>query len=218
MILYGSTFSPFVRKVAIYVAERGIEVEMRSLGKSFEDADPDFLACSPARKIPAMRDGDYTLADSSAIIHYLEAKHGASSMLPTEAEARGTTIWFEEYGDTILFPVAASIFFNRFVAPVFMGREGNAEVADKAEAEGLPPLLDYLEGLYGDGREWLVGDAMTIADMAVLCPFLSLRHAGGYRQAADYPALEAQIDKLAARPSVAPILAREEAIKQKLGV
>ena len=73
MIVYGSSLSPFVRKVLAFAAEKGIEVESRPVGLGSED--PEFREASPFGKMPALVDGDYCLADSSAIIHYLEALH-----------------------------------------------------------------------------------------------------------------------------------------------
>jgi glutathione S-transferase len=67
MIVYGSSLSPFVRKVIAYTSEKGIEVEVKPTAPG--DADPDFRAASPFGKMPGFRDGDYRLADSSAIIH-----------------------------------------------------------------------------------------------------------------------------------------------------
>ena len=71
-ILYGSTMSPFVRKVAAFAAEKGIDLELK--GITLGDPDPEFRAASPFRKMPALVDGDFRLADSTAIIHYLEAR------------------------------------------------------------------------------------------------------------------------------------------------
>jgi glutathione S-transferase len=72
MILYGSSLSPYVRKVLAFAGEKGIELDLQPTG--FPNHSPEYLAVSPFKKMPALRDGDYTLADSSAIIHYLEAK------------------------------------------------------------------------------------------------------------------------------------------------
>ena len=69
------------------------------------------------------------------------------------------------------------MFFNRVVAPRFLGREGDLAAADKAERETLPPLLDYLEGVIPDSG-FLVGDALTLADLAVASPFANLAHCG----------------------------------------
>ena len=72
MILYGSSLSPFVRKVLAFAAEKGIALDLQPTG--FPNPTPEFLEASPFRKMPALRDGDYLLADSSAIVHYLEAR------------------------------------------------------------------------------------------------------------------------------------------------
>ena len=94
MILYGSSMSPFVRKVLAFAAEQGTEIELKASGLG--STDPDFLRASPFRKMPALTDGDYTLADSSAIVHYLDALDPAATLIPTEPRARGKTIWFDE--------------------------------------------------------------------------------------------------------------------------
>mgnify|MGYP006211470151 CR=1 FL=1 len=64
MIVYGSSLSPFVRKVLAFAAEKGIEVELKAIGLA--NREPDFLEASPFGKMPALRDGDFTVADSSA--------------------------------------------------------------------------------------------------------------------------------------------------------
>src|SRR5829696_428206 len=100
MILYGSSLSPFVRKVLAYAGEKGIELDVLPVGPG--DRNPDYRAASPFGKMPGFADGDYLLADSSAIIHYLEAKHPDPVLIPADPKLRGRTIWFDEFGDTIL--------------------------------------------------------------------------------------------------------------------
>ena len=102
MILYGSSLSPFVRKVLAYAGEKGISLSLEPTGSGPGQHSDEFLEASPFRKMPALRDGDNRLADSSAIIHYLEAKHPEPALIPVEAEARGRVIWFEEFADTRL--------------------------------------------------------------------------------------------------------------------
>ena len=87
MILYGSSLSPFVRKVLAYAGEKEIELELQPTG--FPNHSPEYLEASPFRKMPAFRDGDFTLADSSAIIHYLEAKFPEPALIPSEPKLRG---------------------------------------------------------------------------------------------------------------------------------
>jgi glutathione S-transferase len=173
MIVYGASLSPFVRKVLAFAAEKGIEVEHKSLGLGSDD--PDFLEASPFRKIPGFRDGDFAISDSSAIIAYLDTKHPEPNLIPTEARARARTIWYDEFGDTILAGCGAKMFFNRIVAPRFLGREGDLDAADKAQCEELPPLLDYIERVLPESG-WLVEDRITLADIAVASPLVNLEH------------------------------------------
>ena len=63
------------------------------------------------------------------------------------------------------------MFFNRIVAPRSWGGQGDSKRRDKAECEELPPLLAYLEGVIPDSG-FLVEDRLTLADIAVACPFV----------------------------------------------
>ncbi len=207
MIVHGSTLSPFVRKVMVFAAEKGLAIDNAQVAPG--PKTPEFLAMSPFGKIPAFEDGDYALCDSSAIVHYIEAKHPDHPMIPTEARARGRTIWFDEYADTIMFAAAAPIFFNRVVMKL-MGRDGDLAAADKAEAEALPPVLDYLESVI-PASGFLVEDRMTLADVAVASPFANFGHAAVTIDPARYPKVAAYRDTMLARPSFAALVDKERA-------
>jgi glutathione S-transferase len=207
MILYGSSLSPFVRKTLAYVTEKGLTVEVKpvNLG-SFE---PEFVACSPFRKMPGFRDGDFAISDSSAIITYLEAKFPAPSLIPVEARSRARTIWYEEFADTILIPCMGKPFFNRVVAPRFLKREGDLAVAEKAEKEELPPLLAYIERMM-PASGFLVDDRLTLADLAVASPFVNMEHLGIWPDAGKYPKTAAFVQAMLTRPSFAALIVKEK--------
>jgi glutathione S-transferase len=208
MIVYGSTMSPFVRKVLAMAAEKGITVESKQIGLGSQD--PEFRAASPFGKIPALVDGDFTLSDSSAIAHYFEAIHPEPNLIPTDPKARARTVWYDEFADTIFVACGGKMFFNRIVSPRFLGRPGDLAVADKAEAEELPPILAYLERTI-PASGFLVEDRLTLADLAVASPFVNLAHAGCTVDAATYPRLAAYVAAILARPSFATIVTRETA-------
>lgn len=212
MIVYGSSMSPFVRKVLAFAAEKGIAVESKPLGLGARD--PDFVAASPFGKIPALRDGDFTLADSSAIVHYLEAKHPEPNLIPAGPEARGRTVWYDEFADTILFACGARMFFNRIVAPRFLGREGDLAAADAAERDELPPILDHLEGVI-PASGFLVEDRLTLADISVASPFANLRHLGVAIDPARWPKLAGFADRMLARPAFKAWVDRETAFLER---
>jgi glutathione S-transferase len=209
MILYGSSLSPYVRKVLACAAEKGIELELQPTG--FPNPGPEFLEASPFRKMPALRDGDYTLADSSAIVHYLEGIQPEPALIPADPKLRGKTIWFEEFADTILVDCGVKIFFNLIVAPRFLGLVGDPEAARLAELNDLPPILDYLERVAPDEGGYLVGDSLTLADIAVACPFANFVHTGTRIDPDRYPRTVAYIERMLARPSLAHWVERETA-------
>ena len=212
MIVYGSSLSPFVRKVLAFAAEKGIEVEVKQTGLG--NKDPEFLEASPFGKMPGFRDGDFAISDSSAIVAYLEAVKPEPNLIPTEARARARTIWFDEYADTILFACGGKMFFNRIVAPRFLGQPGDEEIAAKAECEELPPLLDYLERVI-PASGYLVDDRLTLADIAVASPFANLQHLNVAIDAALYPKLTEYVSRMLDRPSFKDWVARESAFLQR---
>lgn len=211
MIVYGSSLSPFVRKVLAVAGEKGIEVELRPTGNAPGQPSAEFLEVSPFRKMPALRDGDYVLADSSAIVHYLEAKHPEPAMIPSDPQLRGRTIWYDEFADTILVACGAKIFFNRIVGPRFLGLPCDDEAVRQAELNDLPPILDYLEKV-APAEGYLVGDRLTLADISVASPFANFRHTNTNVDPERYPRTVAYVDRILARPSLSGWIEREAAL------
>ena len=208
MILYGSSMSPFVRKTLAYISEKALEVELKPIG--IGDPDPAFREASPFGKMPGFRDGDFAISDSTAIITYLEAKYPDPPLIPADPASRARTIWYEEFADTILAACMGKLFFNRVVAPRFLGREGDLAAADTAQAEELPPLIDYIEKVMPASGH-LVDDRLTLADLAVASPFVNLDHLGVTVDAAHHPKTAAFVAAILARPSFAATVAKEKA-------
>lgn len=208
MIVFGSSLSPYVRKTLAFGAEKGLIIENRVSPPG--SLDPEFAECSPFRKIPGFQDGDFRISDSTAIITYLEALHPEPNLIPAEPRARARAVWFEEYADTILAAAGGKIFFNRLVAPRIMRKPGDEAVAAKAEAEELPPVLDYLEGIVPDAGGFLLEGRLTLADIAVCSPFSNLRHLG--LDLSRWPRTKAYVDAILARPAFAELIAKEEAL------
>ncbi len=206
MIIYGSSVSPYVRKVIAFAMEKGIEFKVKVENPGSQDAE--FRGASPFGKIPGFRDDDYTLADSSAIVAYLDALRPEPVLIPVKPRERGKVIWWDEFADTILMEAGRKIFFNRIVLPKLLGKPGDLAAADKAEREDLPPVLDYLERSMPDSG-WLVGDGLTLADLAVASPFANLRYAGCQVKPAVHPKLASFLQKMHARPSFARSLEKE---------
>jgi glutathione S-transferase len=209
MILLGASVSPFVRKVLVVAAEKNIPLDHRQVSPTTSD-DPLFLSASPFRKIPALVDGDFQISDSTAIVNYLEALHPEPPVIPVAPRERAKAIWFEEFADTILFPVEVKIFFNRVVAPKFLGRAGNAVEADEAQGRLLPPLYAYLEKVL-PGSGYIAGSTFSIGDIAVSSMLTNMSYCGAGVDAAQHPRLAAYYAGIAARPSFARFIAADRA-------
>jgi glutathione S-transferase len=207
MKVYGFPISPFVRKVHLAAAEKGIAVELALSNPA--DPAAEFLAASPFRKIPALIDGDFSLCDSTAIVTYFEALQPEPSLTPGDARAKAKAIWFEEFADTILIAAGGKVMFNRFVSPRLMGKPGDEAMAEQGLKE-LGPILDYLESQCGDG--WLTGGEFSIGDIAVAATLRSLGYVGLEPDAATHPRTAAWYDRVKARPSWAPVAALEDKI------
>jgi glutathione S-transferase len=206
MKLFGAPVSPFVRKVLAYAAEKGVALELVPI--SLGDPNPEFIECSPFKKMPAFKDGDFSISDSSAIITYLEAKHPEHPMLPADPADRARVIWFEEFADSMLSAALGTIFFNMVVKPKFMQQEPDLEAVDNAKTTLVPPVCDYLERVI-PASGFLVGDALTLADIAVASPFVNAAHSGYVPDAAAYPKLTAYLAAMHARPSMGDWIRRE---------
>jgi glutathione S-transferase len=206
--VYGVIASPFVRKVRAVLAEKGVAYELESIIPV--NVPPEYRQISPLGKVPAFRDGDRTLADSSVICAYLERVHPEPRLYPSEPYEYARALWFEEYGDTALAEtLTGAIFFHRIVAPRFLGRPTDDAAVDTAIETRVPPLFDYLERQLAS-RDFLVGTGVSIGDLAVATHFVNLRHAGFRVDERRWPALARYVTRVLGRASFARLIDEEE--------
>jgi glutathione S-transferase len=205
MKVFGALLSPFVRKVCLAMEEKGIAYDL--VMSSPNNPDPDFVAASPFGKIPAIADGDYRLADSSAILAYLEALYPENPLIPADPQARGQTMWFDEFADTIFAGSGLKILFNRLVAPKLLKLPYDEAIALQGEAE-LPRILAYLEGVVPEAG-WLLGDTFTLADISVASVFCSLGYVGHGPKSETHPRTAAWYARVCERPAWQRIAERE---------
>ena len=205
MIIYGSSLSPYVRKAMVFAAEKGIDFEQKPM------QDPGFKEASPFGKMPALRDGDFAVSDSTAIVTYFDALKPEPNLIPTEPKARALTVWYEEFADTIMGACSGKIFVNRVIAPRFMGKPGDLALADEAQRTEFPKLMDYLESI-APASGYLVEDRFTLADIAVASVLATLSHGACDMDAKAHPKAHAYVSAIWQRPSFAKLLQQEKAM------
>jgi glutathione S-transferase len=209
-VVLGANVSPFVRKVRVFLAEKALGYELEPVNPF---APPEgWRVTSPLGRIPALRDGERVINDSSVICQYLERRAPSPALYPADDYAFARALWFEEYADGGIVPIGAPKIFRPLVLqPLFTRRPPDAateETAQKTWDEEIAPLLDYLEGELGQG-EHLVGEGLTIADISVASPFVNLRHAGFAPERRRWPRLRAFLDRMWARPSFRTLIDEE---------
>jgi len=206
MIVYGSILSPFTRKVLAFAREKGIRLELKPAGPGQGGAE--FAETSPFGKIPGFRDpgadgaGDFVLSDSSAIVAYLEAKFPMPGLIPLDPQNRARAIWFDEFADTVVIPETGPIFVDRFLLPAILHRDGDEAAASRAEREGLPRVLDYLERAISPAG-FLIEDRLTLADISVASAMLNPMLLGARIDRTRWPRAGAYLDAMLGRRSFA---------------
>lgn len=207
--VFGVSASPFVRKVRIVMAEKKLEYQLEAVFPGMQ-TPPDWERLSPLGKVPAFRDGDRELADSSVICAYLERVAPEPRLYPADPYEYGRALWFEEYGDGGLVPiVGGKIFFQRIVGPRFMGKTTDEAIVKEGIEVDLPKLFGYLEGqVTGDH---LVGNQFSMADIGIVSPLINLKYAGVEVDAARWPKLAKYVRGIMARPTIAGLMEEEKA-------
>jgi GSH-dependent disulfide-bond oxidoreductase len=155
-------------KVSIMLEEIGLSYEAHiiDIGKN-ESRTPEFLSLNPNGKIPAIIDPDgpggkpLGLFESGAILLYLARK--TSKLLPADEARAWQTIQWVFFQMAFIGPIFGQVgYFHKFA-----GRE----IQDKRPLERYvgetKRLLSVLDGRLG-GRQWIMGDDYTIADIATL--------------------------------------------------
>ncbi len=208
--ILGANVSPFVRKVRVYMTEKGLPYTLQPVSPF---SPPEgFREVSPLGKIPAFTDGEVSLADSSVICIYLERCHPEPALYPRGNADYAHALWLEEYIDSGFMPKAGPEVFRPLVLGPKMSKEPvSEEVRAAAMAvvdEHLRPMWQYLESQLGDA-EFFVGDALSIADITVASAHVNLWHAGVDVDKSAFPRLAAFIERLFARPSFKTVLDEE---------
>jgi glutathione S-transferase len=211
--ILGGNVSPFVRKVRVFCAEKGIPYELEQISPF--SPPPGWREKSPLGRIPVLEHDGKIINDSSVICAYLERVQPQPALFPSDAYERARAEWFEEFMDGGVVPHAGGgVFRPMALQPVLTRKDPDAAAiagAEKVMAEQVEPLLRYLESEIGS-KEYFVGNKLTIADISVASPFVNLRHAGFPPDAKKFPKLAAFVERMHARPSFKQCIEEERVV------
>ena len=197
VLLYDSPVSGNCYKVRLLLAHLGIPYERRTMDVVDRSNRPEVLGgLNPSLRVPTLvLDDGRAIGESGAILWYFGE---GTRFVPDDPYPRAQVLqwmFFEQYD---LEP-------NIAVARFWLAYSGRPEQArDRLDEwhRGGNRVLAALES-HLDGREWLVGDAMTLADIAVY-GYTHVAEEGGF-ELEPYPAGRAWLDRVAAQPRHVPI-------------
>jgi glutathione S-transferase len=155
-------------RAAAYQMEMPLDLAVVDLTKG-EQRKPDYLALNPTGRTPTLVDGSFVLWESSAILHYLAGKT-KTPLWPQDARTRADISRWESWqGQHWNRGVVPFLFENLVKGLLKMGPPDEAALAQAGQTfhEEAAVLDRHLSQ-----HEWLVGDAMTLADFVVVAPLL----------------------------------------------
>ena len=178
-------------KVRLALAQLGLAYERVPVDIfAGETLTPGFARLNPARTVPVLETDDgRTLPESAAILTYLAA---GTPLLPAGRLARAEVVRWLVYEQTDIIPAIAGLRFRLLTGRL---RPSDPDALVRARlAAGVLALLDR----HLTGRELLVGDGYTIADVAVY----GYTHRAGEAgiDLGPYPAVRAWIERVEAQP------------------
>jgi glutathione S-transferase len=170
-----------------------------------EHKSPEYLAINPRGQVPAIKDGDFTLYQSMAILLYLDRKYPDPPLFGRTAEQGGRIL---QRAQELVFHLEPKV--DRVVLPIYQGKVAEQAAAIQAAAVEAHAELARWEAVLADGP-FLAGDAVSAADLTAVAFVQHLRRGAGKEAArplelgllpleARYPRLAAWLGRMEALP------------------
>lgn len=160
----------------------------------------------PLGKSPVITDGDFTLAESGAIVEYLVERHGHGRLIPPAGttERERYRYWLHYAEGSAMPPLLMKLVFDRikhgpmpfFIKPIARG------IADRALSGFVQPQIDlhltYMENEVSK-TGWFAGNDFTAADIQMSFPLEAAAARGGL--SASRPQLMSFLQRIHQRPA-----------------
>lgn len=157
-----------------------------------ENLHPDFLRLNPAGKLPVLVDGDFVLTESAAIVMYLAEKYGDKGLMPADLKERAQAYRWSLFAVTELEQPLWRMAKHTFLYPEDKRLPEDIALA-REEFAAMAAVLDR----HMDGRAFIVGDNITVAD-CVTAYVLDWGNENGLIDS--FPNLKAYLERMYARP------------------
>jgi glutathione S-transferase len=206
LTLYWGSGSPFSWRVLLALEHKRLPYESQLLHfDKQEHQSPQMLKLNPRGRVPVLKDGDYVVFESLAVLYYLDVKYPQAPIFGTNPEEAGVIMRviceFQAYAEPAL---------SKIVNAVFTGQVAGAidELSDAMHVAGREART--IEGRLSK-EDWIVGADYSAADMVIFPWIQLLRRAMDKRAAAElgkrflpmernYPALARWVRRIESLP------------------
>lgn len=177
--LYLDLMSQPCRAVYIFAKKNGIPFQLCPVdllkGQHYTES---FTQVNPLRKVPALKDGDFTLAESVAILLYLSRKYKAPDhWYPQDLQARARVDEYLSWQHTALRSCCTRAMWQKLLFPVFLGQAVPPETLAATLAE-LDRCLQLLEDKFLRDQPFLAGPRISVADLVAITELMHPVSAG----------------------------------------
>lgn len=213
--IHGVPVSVHTRKAIVTAIIKGVDYKLEPVIPF--DPPSNWDALSPTGLIPVMEDGDFTLADSSAICQYLERTHPSPAILPADGKDFSRALWFDGYaGGTVFRHVVHGLFVQKIIRPVILKETTDRAAIQTILATVQPKIFQYLDSQAG--RPFLVSHALTLADIAIVSNMINYQYLGFAVDRDRYPRLAAYVRGIVAHEAFQQALAAEKPFAEQMGL
>ena len=216
--IFGVPISVHTRKVILTARLKSIAREVVPVVPVIPGNPPaNWRSISPTGLIPAIDDNGYVLADSTAIVAYLERKVPEPALLPSDPQDYGRAWFLDSWAGSALFrQVVRPLFHQQVVRPKIHAQAPDPMTIDTALKQSAPEAFSHLEQLAPDAH--LVGDKLSIADLAVVSNLIMFQYLGHRIDAARFPKLAAYFQRQLDSPIVFETLQSEKSFVEQMGL
>lgn len=193
--IWGRPYSSNVIPVIWTAAELGLDFRLNLAGGSFGVLDTEgYEKLNPNRLIPTIRDGDFVLWESHAIVRYLSDRYARGTLCPEDAQTRAVADQWMEWCGTRAFPAVFPLFWD--TVRTEPEKRDMAAVAKKAEVAGA--LLQILDG-HLESSTYVAGETFTMGDIPLGA--ITYRYFNVDVERPSLPHIEAWYARLTERPT-----------------
>ncbi|XP_048467614.1 glutathione S-transferase theta-3-like [Rhincodon typus] len=175
--LYIDLVSQPCRSVYLFIQKNNIPFELKEVQLlAGEQHSEEFRKVNLLGKVPVIKDGDFTLTESVAILKYLAGRYKTPDhWYPADLQSRARVDEYLDWQHTSLRPLAGKIFMMKALFPVVTGAPCPEEKMVEAQDE-LAQVLKKFQEKFLQEKPYIVGAEISLADLVAVAELMQPQH------------------------------------------